>query len=329
MWQLENQTPFAADSGWMLDPNGEEIWMVAVKATYGIAPDGDTFISPEQVPVSPGPAQDDAGAPLCESDLNPFKKNTDVLLLGHAHAPHGEPVTELPVGFRIGQLERKAAVFGDRHWERGTIRYHPSSSKPFTRMPLHWGRAFGGIDPHNGQPLPNPVGCGILTNVSEICPLPNIEHPRNWLRTPQDRPEPMGFGPVPCHWLWRARHGGTYDEAWRDTRAPLLPLDIDPRYWQIAPPKQQYARFVQGGEPIVLIHLTAPEHTQRPGRLQTVLPSLSLQFHIWFYDGTRTRSNSHIHTVILEPDHPRLVVVHHMSLRCKSRQLDRTIIQTG
>ncbi|MDR2452585.1 MAG: DUF2169 domain-containing protein [Candidatus Accumulibacter sp.] len=326
MWQLDNKTPFAADAAWIWDCGGGKVWAVAVKATYDIAPDGCTVVSRVQIPVSRGPRQDEAGVPLGETDLHPFKRRTDILLLGHAHSPLGKRMSELPIGFCVGKLKREAIVFGDRRWECGAIWLRPGKPKPFVSMPLHWGRAFGGVEPQTGESLPNPVGRGLLDAGPDPL-LPNIEHPLNRISRPQDRPEAVGFGPVPGHWHWRARHAGTYDDAWRAARSPLLPLDIHPDYWQIAPPEQQYPGVLQGGEEIALVHLTQPWHSQRPGRLKLVLPALSLRFDTWFYSGAWVCGRSQIHTVILEPDHPRITVVHLMSLPCvHAEQLDRTII---
>ena len=51
MWQIDNQTPFAAERGWVRDRTGAEVWLVAVKCTFDIDRDGSTAISAEQPPV--------------------------------------------------------------------------------------------------------------------------------------------------------------------------------------------------------------------------------------------------------------------------------------
>jgi len=45
MWQIDNRTPFAAERAWVRDRNGAEIWLVAVRCAFDIAPDGATRIS--------------------------------------------------------------------------------------------------------------------------------------------------------------------------------------------------------------------------------------------------------------------------------------------
>ncbi len=37
---LNNKTPFAAERSWVRDRNGAEVWLVAVKGTFNILPDG-------------------------------------------------------------------------------------------------------------------------------------------------------------------------------------------------------------------------------------------------------------------------------------------------
>ena len=51
MWQVDNRTPFAAERGWVRDRNGTEVWLVTVKCTFDIKPDGSTEVSEEQPPV--------------------------------------------------------------------------------------------------------------------------------------------------------------------------------------------------------------------------------------------------------------------------------------
>jgi hypothetical protein len=59
-----------------------------------------------------------------------------------------------------------------------------------------------------------------------------MEDPLHRMRSPFDRPAPVGFGFVAPHWQPRISFGGTYDAAWLRKRAPLLPDDFDPRFFQ-------------------------------------------------------------------------------------------------
>jgi hypothetical protein len=107
------------------------------------------------------------------------------------------------------------------------------------------------------------------------------------------------------------------------TRQPLLAEDLDDRYFQCAPADQQAPEFLRGGEAVIL-------HNLHPrGRIQFTLPKLYLGFETRFYDGSRERhKNRRLHTVILEPDFPRVSLVWHSALPChfKVQKLERTIV---
>ena len=50
-----------------------------------------------------------------EPDFAFVKPATDVVLLGHAHAPRGK-ATEATVGVKVGPVEKTVRVVGDRVW---------------------------------------------------------------------------------------------------------------------------------------------------------------------------------------------------------------------
>ncbi len=328
MWSLVNRTRFAADRGWIRDQHGAETWVVAVKAVYNILADGSLRSAVQQVPVHAGPLLDPLTGELCaETDLGPAKSGTDVVLLGHAYSPTGEPVTELSVGFRVGSLTRMAIVFGDRTWRRSITGHSPGAPEPFVRMPLTYARALGGDEQDAPHATGNPLGRGLVRRPGQPFLMPNIEDAAQRLSAPSARPPVVAFGPVPERWPWRARYAGTYDDDWFENRRPLLPDDVDERSWRIAPPAQQLAAHLRGGETVGLLNLTPPGFCP-DSRLVFELPRLTLGFETRFYDGSVERSRSTIHTLILEPDLPQLTVVHHMALPChpKVNLLDRTII---
>lgn len=329
MWQIDNRTPFAAERGWVRDRDGSEIWLVVVKATFDIRPDGTTAISEEQPPVLRVPeyhGEPGKSSLKYEADLLLTKKTTDVLVVGHAYAPAGRESTELDVGFRVGPVQKILRVFGDRIWGI----FGASSPQPFTRMPLVYERAYGGVDPRSDHPerdwnWRNPVGMGFAVSRGHASGmrLPNIEDPKNLIRSWDDRPPPAGSGAISSHWQPRVSLAGTYDDHWMRTRQPLLAEDLDDRFFQCAPADQQTPSFLRGGEPVSLRHLT-PE-----GELQFLLPRIHLGFQTRFYDGSREiHKRRELHTVILEPDFPRVSLVWHSALPChfKVQKLHSTLV---
>ncbi|EDT42135.1 DUF2169 domain-containing protein [Burkholderia ambifaria] len=319
MWRVDNWTPFVADRTWVRDPDGAEVWVVAVKATYSILPDGNVELAGEQLPLNHGPVPADGRAGLLyDTDLGPSKLATDVVLNGSAWAPNGEPVRTLRAGFQIGATSHFATVHGDRYWERKLWSWRPSEAAAFVSMPLVYERAFGGDTPELPPASRNPVGRGYVPDAEARVWLPNLESVTQPIRNRNDMPPTTGFGVLPAHWPARLQHGGTYDNAWRNTRHPLPPADLDPRFWQIAPPEQQVSSRLSGGEAVTLVNVTPPQFATS-GRLTFRLPKVSLVCETRFYDGTREHSRPVIHTVILEPDQLRVCVVYHMALPCHEK----------
>ncbi len=329
MWTVDNRTPFAAERGWVRDRDGAVVWLVAVKCTFDIKSDGSTEVSTEQPPVLRVPEYN--GEPgksslKYEGDLVRTKTATDVLVVGHAYAPGGRPVTSLEVGFRVGPVQKVLRVTGDRVWGPVGV----SEPAPFIKMPIVYERAFGGVDSRSPHPARdwdwrNPVGTGFAIsreNVTGI-PLPNIEYPNEAVSSWSDRPRPAGFGAIGPHWQPRAGFAGTYDDNWKRNRDPLLPDDFDDRFYQCAPEDQLAPGFLRGGEPVVLHHLT-PD-----GDLRFFLPKVFLGFDTRFFDGDREiHRGRRLHTVVLEPDFPRVSLVWHTALPChfKVQKLERTIV---
>lgn len=329
MWQLDNRTPFAAERGWVRDRDGAEIWLVAVKATFDVRHDGTTEVSKDQPPVLRLPehfGEPGKSSIKYDADLVLTKKTTDVVVVGHAYGTGGRAVTQLDVGFKVGTLQKMLRVFGDRRWKSVGM----SAPEPFARMPLVYERAFGGVDKASATPEKdwewrNPVGTGFAVSGGNArgTTLPNIEDPRQLIGSWKDRPAPAGFGVIASHWQPRVGFAGTYDEHWMRTRQPLLAEDLDDRYFQSAPADQQAPEFLRGGEPVVLLKLTPA------GDLRFTLPKLYLGFETRFYDGSRQiHQNRRLHTVILEPDFPRVSLVWHSALPChfKVQKLERTVI---
>ncbi|MET3442199.1 hypothetical protein ABIC94_002983 [Variovorax paradoxus] len=340
MWQLDNRTPYAAERTWVRDRNGAEIWLVAVKCSFDISPEGETSVAAEQPPVAQAPVFVDEAAPqpslLYEMDLVRTKLTTDVLLIGQAHAPGGVPVTQLDVGLRVGPVAKRLRVTGDRVWLGGV----PSEPEPFSAMPLVWERAYGGVDPWTRDaPLPqfdvrNPVGTGFVTEAAhaEGVRLPNIEYPDQCVQTWSDRPEPAGFGPLCNHWQPRAGFAGTYGEAWQRDRLPLLPVDFDDRHYQCASVDQQAPQFLAGDEPVLMVHL-APQP-----EIRFTLPRVLLGLETFFSDDTQVlHERPHLHTVILEPEAMRVSLVWHSALPChpkvhkllKTRIVEKRLLRLG
>jgi hypothetical protein len=249
---------------------------------------------------------------LADTDFVRTRRTTDIVVQGHAHAPGGRHVSSLDVGFSVGDVHKQLRVQGDRVFQRQLTRVVASEPQPFVRMPLTYERAYGGRDLTQGTWLTdNPIGVGFAADASRLIgqSAPNIEalsdRPGEW-RTP------MGVLPIPSQWTPRARYAGTYDAAWQTNKAPLLPDDLDDRFYQSAPADQQSKQFLRGGE-AVRLHNLSPQN-----ELRFELPRIALGFETKFRSDAKVHV-ARLHQVILETDEPRVTLVFHTALRCHGK----------
>jgi hypothetical protein len=325
MWAIENRTPFAAERTWVRERDGAETWLVAIRATFSITANGEVKVADEQQPVVQAPVwagEPDRSVFLYDSDLYRTKVATDVILHGHAYAPGGRPVESVDVTMHVGAVNKTLRVIGDRLWDRGLMGVSLGRAEPFMKMPLSYDRAFGGRDIEKyGPDRPawderNPIGTGFARSSGVRIGKrgPNVEYPGPTTLAFGD-PAPAGFGPIPSSWLPRRKHGGTYDEKWERERQPLLPEDFDDRFYSCAPEDQIYPGYMKGGEPVELRNLTPK------GVLTFKLPSVVLGFRTFFLTGDVIHHRAKLHTVILEPDVPRVIIVWHTALPCHAKGL--------
>lgn len=326
MGEVQNFTPFTAEGEWTRDRDGAEVWLVAVRCTFRVHPEGATSIADEQDPEVLGPrfrGDSAASSLLYDSDYYLTKPTTDLLLHGHAHAPGGKPTTQVDVSMRVGEVRKTLRVRGDRSYQEGVRGCVCGTPQPFTVMPLTYERAYGGREPYPPKDPErprfeerNPVGTGFVPTVGQSAP--NVEYPGE---SPASRP--AGFGPIPGHWQPRVRYAGTYDEAWQRDRCPLYPTDLDDRFFLCSPEDQRPREHLRGGEPVELLNFTPS------GRLAFILPRVAFGFETVFRGGERVGHRGKLHTVILEPDVPRVILVWRTELRChaKALKLERTVVR--
>lgn len=328
MWAIENQTPFAAERTFVRDRDGSEIWLVAVRATFTISPDGTLRVAKEQDPVAQAPKY--LGKPgksslRCDTDLPRTKPGTDVLINGTAYVPNGKPQTEIEAGFRVGDLQKKLFVSGPTVWEKSMGFTVPGAPQPFTEMPITYERAFGGqanektsssLYPYSES---NPMGVGIDATLGAA--LPSVRYPGSRIEKPPANRPVAGFGAVGCSWTPRRKLAGTYDEKWQNERQPLLPDDFSDDHFFSAPQDQQVRGYLRGGEEVELSNMTPK------GSMKFLLPKFSFGFRTSI-DGGVEHHRGNLHTVLIEPDQHRVIMVWHTALPCHHTlyTLKRTVV---
>ncbi|AMX97680.1 MULTISPECIES: DUF2169 domain-containing protein [Mesorhizobium] len=303
MWNLWNETPFAAQEAWTRDEHGHEWWLIAIKASFELDLDGKQQLLKDQVPVNMAPIHSaDALELLDDDDLVIEKKHTDVLVEGHVYAPDQRPNIESMARIKIGNvLDKSVRAIGDRIFMPGPVLVRMSRPEPFIRIPISWRRTFGGTDTQASTPdwdRRNPVGTGFAVDARHLIGRtgPNFEYPDAPYRDHQSG-RPAGFGPVARHWMPRAKHAGTYGDEWQKRRDPLLPLDFSRTYYQCAPEDQQTRTPLVGYETVRLGNFTGD------GFFQFVLPRIGFDIHTEFNNRpSRQHEEPTIHTLRIKPD---------------------------
>lgn len=192
------------------------------------------------------------------------KARGELLVAGSFHAPGGKPVAASYVRVKAGTVDKRLAVFGDRHWENG----NPTAPKPLSELRLDWTRAFGGPgDPRNCYGLGT---TSVNRDGHEVVPLPNIEPFERLIQRKGERPEPAGFLPMDFSFEQRRALAGTFDADYVTKHAPGLPPDHDPLVYNVAPTDQQIAGLWRGDEALLIEHMNAAHP-----RIESHLPSLA------------------------------------------------------
>lgn len=199
-------------------------------------------------------------------DEGTAKGHAELLVAGSFHAPGGQPVGHGYARAKLGSIDKRVAVLGDRYWQKGV----PTAPEPFVEMPIDWAHAFGGAN------FPkNPHGKGfepIDRDGRKVYPLPNVEHYGALVRSQADRPDPAGFGAFDLAFPQRRARGGTYDQAWLEKHYPGMPPDAEASFFNLAAEDQwQKDHYFRGDEEFFVENMNAAA-ARIDGRLPGLAP---------------------------------------------------------
>jgi hypothetical protein len=292
----------------MKDKDGRARVVVIVKYTYRATPRGAMELDdegPEPRPVDVPNGEDPAKSSVrIPSDLFDYKPGTDVVLAGHAHAK-SPGATHTDVTLRVGPIDKTVRAHGLRVWQRGMLGgVKPGPAMPIRApVPLIYELAWGGTDLSNpDKPLGEPrngVGRGIARDASSLVDQPAAQLELAKQPLGERGNVPASFGPIHRHWQPRAAFAGTYDQAWTDTRMPLLPLDFDPRFHVCVPHDQWSLSPLRGDEPIDVVGAT------EDGLWRIALPGEAPAFSSVIAGERRTHA-THLDTIFVDADERRV-----------------------
>lgn len=325
MLEIINHTALTAELIPGLDKTGMDYAVLIIKGRFHIKQTNSMLsLSEEPAEIVKSDVyydETDNSSVRYESDIALLKRSTDIVLNGHAYASKGRRARVIDVGLNVNGNEVVCRVFGNRFWEQSWLEWSITPPQEFERMPMTYENAYGGTDPSTAQNENpkfssfNPVGKGYIAPKSkpvEGLPLPNVEDRRMLISKVDHRPPPAGYGFISRTWQPRSALAGTYDEAWRKTRQPLLPLDFDDQFYNAAHPSLITESPLAGGETITLKNLS------ETGYLSFVLPTWKAPVTVTL-KGTSKVFAPRLDTVVIEPDINNVLLTWRLSLPC-SRQ---------
>ncbi|WDE02882.1 DUF2169 domain-containing protein [Thalassomonas viridans] len=326
MLQLVNHTPFASQLLITTNPEGEDIAVLCIKATFTLLP--EIMPADEQLPVILSDeflADPQTSSLLYASECLPAKPGQDIVVNGTAWSPTGREEPQFDCGITLGEFSKNIRIFGDRHWHKGKI----TTPIPINSMALTYENAYGGyhhflpdlpLSPQSALYYPhNPIGKGFCGrrkgNELQGMPLPNLENPQDLITDSQKPMLPWNLGYIPGHWSPRKEYSGTYDLHWQQQRSPLLPLDFNRKFFFSGaygcnlPPAS-----VSGGEKVELINLA------QQNIIAFTLPKCELTIQVNF-NGEVSRVEPALETLLFEPDHNRFCFLWKTEINCHKNPL--------
>jgi hypothetical protein len=304
-----NHTPFQSLPFSALDVQDREFHVIVLRGTFYIYPDEKLCLASKHEPLvltDQYCGELNKSSVVMESDLAPFKPQTDVLVSATAHAPGGKLSGRWQAGIRIGDHTKMVEVTGPRSWQKDSSgQWALSAPQLITSLPLHYEYAYGGTisddQDRSDRPIScyeqNPIGIGHYPdwkqNESEKLPAPQIESVADPICELGKSYIPQGFGPIGRPWLPRRLRAGTFDDAWLENRWPYLPKDFDFSYYNCAHPDLTLP-WLNGDEQIELLNLT-PD-----GTISFQLPALDVSAIIYFEDGTVKEISANLDTLIID-----------------------------
>ncbi len=295
------------------DKRGQEHILAVAKITFSIGDDGACTVSDEPrqlVTADEFYGEPGLSATLYDSDYAPIKPRCDILINCAAYAPSGRPAASVPIRAVVGPMTKSFNVVVDRTWSRKLFSISSTAPIPFSRMPINYARAYGGIDTDPSTPektqtfVPNPVGVGYypLTRGDAVVgkSLQNTEALGSLAPSINSTSPPLALGAIGRNFPPRVQYAGTYDQTWIDNVFPFLPADFDDRYHQSAPPEQQ----IEHPREDLLVELT---NLTPDGRLAFLLPHMHLPVKI-LYKYREEDLVAVTDTIVIEPDERRCTI---------------------
>lgn len=303
----------------LIDATGADALAVVAKLSLSFDLAGRVTLAAR--PIRERDEPDDDGGVSLPSDIACDKPGTDLALVGTLTSPPRD-VESVVVSIRMGHLFKAIRVFGERTYVADGGDVVPGRARPLTPLPIRPAAAWGGRD-DTDRPMTfapeNPVGRGFARDPRRLVGKP--AH-RLEAASATERPAPQAFfAPIPASWEPRVTRAGTFDETWRRRRAPVPPLDRDPRAACWASADLHSDSPLSGDEAIEIAGLSA-----RPFRL--ALPRYGVRM-ISRTNGRERELTTHLDGVVVDWDERVVELVWRASVPLPRtwEQLERVVVE--
>jgi hypothetical protein len=247
--------------------HGGYAFTVVTKATFELRPGLSPLAAAQDAAIEADVYTCEGGGLTLATDLVPFKKRPEVLVVGSAYAPEGRPAPSIVARLALPEIDKAIQVVGDQYAEEGG---RLSAPVPFTRMPLVWERAAGG--PGTENPAGMPLGDPAWADATGYVAAPNLLPVGVSLTSVGALVPPVSLGPIAPLWPTRAAWLKGHAEGWSPSRwhERPFPADIDIAYFNAAPVDQQ--RASPFGEETIYLENLHPRFARLSTRLAPVTP---------------------------------------------------------
>ncbi len=292
----DNHTPLSALAFDQLRPDGTRMAVVVARSRLELDGAGNCRYAEEQgLALADQFEGEPQKAPLARhSDLVPFRPAADVTLRGRLQSDQPRPV--LTASIAVASHVRSISATGPRRWFHDRT-WRLTEPEAVSDVELSYTLAAGGRiigHPDGSVDLRNPIGTGVIhpdyTPKTLNFPAPQVVAAQDGpLPVPAQLSEFKGWGPIPPWWQDRQQYAGTYDEAWKKSQHPHLPLNFDYRFYQCAHPDLIMPGYLSPG-------MTVRTTGLRPGgaAFDFILPDISPFARYFFTDGREVEVRMHM-----------------------------------
>jgi hypothetical protein len=333
---VDNRTDYQTHAQLLLDREDEKL-LVIVKATYELDLTAGVLELASKERMRPPWFSDvpwgkpEVSSIAYPSDIFLRRPGTDVFVVGEACSENDQEVERFDAVVKAGSLEKIVRVFGPRIWEKNGSGLTPAGK--VRRLELRYDHAWGGVDASDPKKVAlearNHVGMGKVRDFSTLTHqlAPQLEDPLHLIHDARTNPPPASMGPLGRSWEPRCTFVGTYDDAWKENHAPLLPLDFDDRFHIAASPGLHAEVPFVGGEQIALWNLSP-----KGGAIRFRLPTTRVEIAIHARDREPHIVRPRVDTVLIDtlamgPAKPLAVeLVYRTAVRAPRHLKDTSIV---